>query len=88
MKWVTYEQTIAQFSYKFSCDPKLWNAQENKLNSENQKAMATNGKLKRFLLSVQSAYRELCERSVVFTASGIKEGAVPFHPLSVLTANR
>lgn len=34
------------------------------------------------------AYRELCERSVVFTASGIKEGAVPFHPLSVLTANR
>ncbi|CAG9898823.1 hypothetical protein BOVA713_3191 [Bacteroides ovatus] len=50
--------------------------------------MATNGKLKRFLLSVQSAYRELCERSVVFTASGIKEGAVPFHPLSVLTANR
>mgnify|MGYP000967208061 CR=1 FL=1 len=67
---------------------KLWNAQKNKLNSENRKAMATNGKLKRFLLSVQSAYRELCERSVVFTASGIKEGAVPFHPLSVLTANR
>lgn len=61
---------------------------KNKLNSENRKAMATNGKLKRFLLSVQSAYRELCERSVVFTASGIKEGAVPFHPLSVLTANR
>ena len=73
MKWVTYEQTIAQFSYKFSCDPKLWNAQENKLNSENRKAMATNGKLKRFLLSVQSAYRELCERSVVFMASDIKE---------------
>ena len=35
--------------------------------------MATNGKLERLLLSVQSAYRLLCERGAVFTATDIKE---------------
>ena len=35
--------------------------------------MATNGKLERLLLSVQSAYRVLCERGKVFTATDIKE---------------
>lgn len=35
--------------------------------------MATNGKLERLLLSVQSTYRVLCERGIVFTAKDIKE---------------
>ena len=35
--------------------------------------MVTNGKLERLLLSVQSAYRVLCERGIVFTAKDIKE---------------
>ena len=35
--------------------------------------MATNGKLERLLLSVQSAYSVLCERGIVFTATDIKE---------------
>uniref|UniRef100_UPI0035A1373A site-specific integrase n=1 Tax=Prevotella heparinolytica TaxID=28113 RepID=UPI0035A1373A len=38
-----------------------------------REAVATNGKLERLLLSVQSAYRLLCERGAVFTATDIKE---------------
>ena len=64
---------MAQFSCKLSCDPKLWNARESRLNGKSREAVATNGKLERLLLSVQSAYRVLCERGVVFTATDIKE---------------
>ena len=53
---ITYERTIAQFSCKLSCDPKLWNARESRLNGKSREAVATNGKLERLLLSVQSAY--------------------------------
>ena len=70
---ITYERTIAQFSCKLSCDPKLWNARESRLNGKSREAVATNGKLERLLLSVQSAYRVLCERGKVFTATDIKE---------------
>ena len=70
---ITYGRTIAQFSCKLSCDPKLWNARESRLNGKSREAVATNGKLERLLLSVQSAYRVLCERGVAFTASDIKE---------------
>ena len=70
---ITYGQTIAQFSCKLSCDPKLWNAREGRLNGKSREAVTTNGKLERLLLSVQSAYQTLCERGVVFTATDIKE---------------
>lgn len=70
---ITYGRTIAQFSCKLSCNPKLWNARESRLNGKSREAVATNGKLKRLLLSVQSAYRFLCERGIVFTATDIKE---------------
>ena len=70
---ITYGRTIAQFSCKLSCDPKLWNARESRLNGKSREAVATNGKLERLLLSVQSAYRVLCERGIVFTATDIKE---------------
>ena len=70
---ITYGRTIAQFSCKLSCDPKLWNARESRLNGKSREAVATNGKLERLLLSVQSAYRFLCERCAVFTATDIKE---------------
>ena len=49
---ITYERTIAQFSCKLSCDPKLWNARESRLNGKSREAVATNGKLERLLLSV------------------------------------
>ena len=70
---ITYERTIAQFSCKLSCDPKLWNARKSRLNGKSREAVVTNGKLERLLLSVQSAYRVLCERGIVFTATDIKE---------------
>ena len=70
---ITYGRTIAQFSCKLSCDPKLWNARESRLNGKSRETVATNGKLERLLLSAQSAYQTLCERGVVFTATDIKE---------------
>nr|WP_279053580.1 Arm DNA-binding domain-containing protein [Hoylesella timonensis] len=42
---ITYERTIAQFSCKLSCNPKLWNARESRLNGKSREAVATNGKL-------------------------------------------
>ena len=62
---ITYGRTIAQFSCKLSCDPKLWNARESRLNGKSREAVATNGKLERLLLSVQLAYRVLCVRSLL-----------------------
>ena len=70
---ITYGRTMAQFSCKLSCDPDLWNARESRLNGKSREAVATNGKLEHLLLSVHSVYRRLCERSVVFTATDIKE---------------
>jgi len=64
---------MAQFSSKLSCDPKLWNARESRLNGKSREAVATNGKLEHLLLSVQSSYQNLCDRGVTFTASDIKE---------------
>ena len=70
---ITYGRTMAQFSSKLSCDPKLWNARESRLNGKSREAVATNGKLEHLLLSVQSSYQNLCDRGVTFTASDIKE---------------
>lgn len=69
---ITYGRSIAQFSCNLSCDLKLWNARESRLNGKSREAVATNGKLERLLLSVQSAYRVLCGRGIVFTATDIK----------------
>ncbi len=33
---ITYGRTIAQFSCKLSCDPKLWNARESRLNGKSR----------------------------------------------------
>lgn len=73
MGGMTYGRTIAQFSCKLSCYPKLWNARESRLNGKSREAVATNDKLERLLLSVQSSYQILCNRGAVFTASDIKE---------------
>ncbi|MFC2326061.1 site-specific integrase [Prevotella veroralis] len=70
---ITYGRTIAQFSCKLSCDPKLWNVRESRLNGKSREAVATNDKLERLLLSVQSSYQILCNRGVAFTAADIKE---------------
>ncbi|WP_080733588.1 phage integrase SAM-like domain-containing protein [Porphyromonas gulae] len=70
---ITYGRTMAQFSCKLSCNPKLWNTRESRLNGKSRKAVVTNDKLERLLLSVQSSYQILCNRGAVFTASDIKE---------------
>ena len=70
---ITYGRTMAQFSCKLSCVPKLRNARESRLNGKSREAVTTNGKLEHLLLSAQSAYQTLCERGIVFTATDIKE---------------
>nr|WP_231551947.1 hypothetical protein [Porphyromonas cangingivalis] len=39
---ITYGRTIAQFSCKLSCDPKLWNARESRLNGKSREAVVRN----------------------------------------------
>ncbi|WP_025843455.1 MULTISPECIES: site-specific integrase [Bacteroidales] len=70
---ITYDRTMAQFSSKLSCNPKLWNVRESRLNGKSQEAVETNANLERLLLSIQEAYQVLCERGVEFTATDIKE---------------
>ena len=70
---ITYNRTMAQFSSKLSCNPKLWNVRESRLNGKSREAVATNAKLEQLLLSVQRAYQTLCERGIEFSAKDIKE---------------
>lgn len=70
---ITYNRTMAQFSSKLSCNPKLWNTRESRLNGKSREAVATNAKLEQLLLSVQRAYQTLCDRGVEFSAKEIKE---------------
>lgn len=56
---ITYNRTMEQFSSKLSCDPKLWNARESRLNVKSRQAVKTNAKLERLLFSVQGAYQTL-----------------------------
>ena len=88
---ITHGRTIAQFSCKLSCDPKLWNARESRLNGKSREAVLTNGKLERLLLSVQSAYRVLCGRGIVFTGqtsnSSSKDDANSNHLFGAIRPN-
>ena len=70
---ITYNRTMTQFSSKLSCNPKLWNVRESRLNGKSYKAVATNAKLEQLLLSVQRAYQTLCERGIEFSTKDIKE---------------
>ena len=70
---ITYNRTMAQFSSKLSCNPKLWNVRESRLNGKSREAVAANAKLEQLLLSVQRAYQTLCERGIEFAAKDIKE---------------
>ena len=70
---ITYNRTMAQFSSKLSCSPKLWNTRESRLNGKSREAVTTNTKLEQLLLSVQRAYQTLCDRGFEFSAKDIKE---------------
>ena len=72
---ITYNRTMAQFSSKLSCNPKLWNVRASRLNGKSREAVTTNAKLEQLLLSVQRAYQTLCDRGIVLCKR--HQGAVP-----------
>ena len=53
---------MAQFGFKLSCTPGLWNARESRLNGKSREAVETDEKIERLLLAVHSAFNSLMER--------------------------
>lgn len=70
---ITLNNSMAQFSCKQSCNPKLWNPRSGRLEGKSKEAVETNAKIDRILLSVNSAVDNLTKRNVDFTAQSIKE---------------
>ena len=70
---ITVNNTMAQFSCKLSCTPKLWNPRESRLNGKSKEAVDINAKIDRLLLSVNSAFDSLVERKIDFDATAVKE---------------
>ena len=70
---ITLGRSIAQFSYKLSCNPDLWNPRESRMHGKSREAVEINGKLENLLLSVQSAYQSLLSKGCPFDAADVKE---------------
>ena len=70
---ITLNNSMAQFSCKLSCNPKLWNPRSGRLEGKSKGAVETNAKIERILLSVNSAVDNLIKRNVDFTATTVKE---------------
>ena len=70
---ITLNNSMAQFSCKLSCNPKLWNSRSGRLESKSKEAVETNAKIERILLSFNSAVGNLTKRNVDFTAMMVKE---------------
>ena len=70
---ITLNNSMAQFSCKLSCNPKLWNPRSGRLDGKSKEAVETNVKIERILLSVNSAVDNLIKRNVDFTATTVKE---------------
>ena len=70
---ITLNNSMAQFSCKLSCNPKLWNSRSGRLDGKSKEAVETNAKIERILLSVNSAVDDLTKRNVDFTATMVKE---------------
>ena len=70
---ITLNNSMAQFSCKLSCNPKLWNPRSGRLDGKSKEAVETNVKIERILLSVNSAVDNLTKRNVDFTATTVKE---------------
>lgn len=58
---ITYNRTMAQFSSKFSCNLKLWNVRESRLNGKSREALATNANWN----SCSSLYNERTKRFAI-----------------------
>ena len=70
---ITLNNSMAQFSCKLSCNPKLWNSRSGWLEGKSKEAVETNTKIERILLSINSAVDNLIKRNVDFTATTVKE---------------
>ncbi len=69
---ITVGRSMAQFSCKLSCDAKLWNARESRLNGKSKVAVSTNAKIDKLLLVVNDAYSTLLQRGQEFRAEDVK----------------
>ena len=70
---ITLNNSMAQFSCKLSCNPKLWNSRSGRLDGKSKEAVETNAKIDRILLSFNSAVDNLTKRNIDFTATTVKE---------------
>jgi len=70
---ITLNNSMAHFSCKLSCNPKLWNSRSGRLEGKSREAVETNAKIERILLSVNTAMDNLTKRNVDFTATTVKE---------------
>ena len=69
---ITLNRTVAQFSTKLSCTPKLWNVRENRLEGKSREAVETNAKIEKLLLAIHAAFNELQERKRDFAAADVR----------------
>lgn len=69
---ITVGRSMVQFSCKLSCTTSLWNPRESRLNGKSREAVATNAKLDKLLLAVNTAYDLLLERKQPFKAEDVK----------------
>jgi site-specific recombinase XerD len=69
---ITVGRSMVQFSLKLSCTPSLWNPRESRLNGKSREAVATNAKLDKLLLAVNTAYDSLLDKKQPFTAEDVK----------------
>lgn len=60
---ITLNNSMAQFSCKLSCNPKLWNSRSSRLEGKSGEATETNAKIERILLSVNAAFDNLVKRN-------------------------
>ena len=61
---ITLNNSMAQFSCKLSCNPKLWNSRSSRLEGKSKEAVETNAMIERILLSVNTAVDNLTKRNV------------------------
>lgn len=69
---ISLNNSMSQFSCKISCDPKLWNTRESRLNGKSRVAVETNSKLDKLCLSINEAYDTLLKREQEFRAEDVK----------------
>lgn len=70
---ITLNNSMAQFSCKLSCNPKLWNSRSDRLDGKSKEAVEMNAKIECIQLSVNSTVDNLTKRNVDFTATTVKE---------------